>query len=215
MTETNMKNSTTTRPPVAVIAALPIMLGIALLLAGCSSRPDGGEIEAVQAELERARQAEAEVWAPDELRAAEEALNAALNAIAAQEGKWFKSYDSARELLSRARDEAGSASEAAIAGKARARADAEATITAAEGVLGEARSRLEAAPAGRASRADRAMFRDDLEALPQQLEEARAQLAEGKIEEAQESATAVETAAASLRDRIDESLQGKIEPPPK
>jgi soluble cytochrome b562 len=59
------------------------------------------------------------------------------------------------------------------------------------------------------------MFRDDLEALPQQLEEARAQLAEGKIEEAQESATAVETAAASLRDRIDESLQGKIEPPPK
>jgi len=215
MTETNMKNSTTTRPPVAAIAALPIMLGIALLLAGCSSRPDGSEIEAVQAELERARQAEAEVWAPDELRAAEEALNAALNAIAAQEGKWFKSYDSARELLSRARDEAGSASEAAIAGKARARADAEATITAAEGVLGEARSRLEAAPAGRASRADRAMFRNDLEALPQQLEEARRQLAAGEIKEALAGATAAESAAVSLRDRIDESLQGRVEPPPK
>jgi hypothetical protein len=82
-------------------------------------------------------------------------------------------------------------------------------------VLGEARSRLEAAPAGRASRADRAMFRNDLEALPQQLEEARRQLAAGEIKEALAGATAAESAAVSLRDRIDESLQGRVEPPPK
>lgn len=215
MTETRMAKGCAGRPGAPVMAGLAIMMGTTLLLMGCSSRPDSGEIEAVQAEIDRARQAEAEVWAPDELRAAEEALSGALNAISAQEGKWFKSYDGARDLLSRAREEAGNAAEAAIAGKARARDDAEATIAAAEGVLGEARSRLDAAPAGRVSRADRAMFRDELEALPQQLEDARARLAEGKIKESLAGATAAESAAASLRDRIDESLQRRIELPPK
>ena len=215
MTDTNAGNRSMTRPAVSGATALLVVLSIAVLLAGCSSRPDGSDIEAIQADIERARQADAEVWAPDELRAAEEALNAALTAIAAEEGKWFKSYDRAREFLARAREEADGAAEAAIAGKARARADAKATITAAEGVLGDARSRLDSAPAGRASRADRSMFRNDLEALPQQLEEARGQLAAGEINEALEGATAVESAAVSLLDRIEQSLQGRLEPPPK
>jgi len=194
------------------VAVLLVVVGVAVLMAGCSSRPEESEIEAIQADIERARQADAEVWAPDELRAAEEALNAALTAIAAEEGKWFKSYDRAGEFLARAREEAAGAADAAIAAKARARADAEATITAAEGVLGEARSRLESAPAGSASRADRSMFRSDLESLPQQLEKARGQLAADQINEALEGATAVESAAVSLLDRIDQSLQGRIEP---
>ncbi len=198
-----------------VIVRLAIVIGIGALLAGCSSRPDGAEIEAVQAEIERARQAEAEVWAPGELRAAEEALSAALAAIAAEEGKWFKSYDRARELLTRAREEADSAAEAAIAGKAQARADAGAAISSAEGVIGDARSRLTAAPPGRASRADRAMFRNDLDALPQRLEEARTRLAAGEIKAALKDATAVESDAVSLLDRIEQSLQGRPEPPPK
>jgi len=215
MTERTAKTRHWTRPARQQFAVLSMMLGVALLVAGCSSRPDETEIEAIQADIERAREAEAEVWAPDELRAAEEALNAARAAIAEQEGKWFKSYDSARDLLARARDEAASAAEAAVAGKSRARADAEATITAAEGALEEARMRLESAPAGRASRADRAMFRDDLEMLPKQLEEARSQLNAGDINAALTGATAVESAAVSLLDRIESSLQRRVEPPPK
>lgn len=200
-----------TRPAVPGVAAL-VLVVLALLLAGCSSRPDNSEIEAIQAEIERARQADAEVWAPDELRTAEEALNAALTAIAAEEGKWFKSYDRATEFLARAREEATGAVEAAVAAKARARADAESTITAAEGVIAEARSRLDSASPGRASRADRKMFGSELEDLPKRLEAARGQLAAGEINEALESATAVESAAVSLLDRIDQSLQGRAEP---
>jgi hypothetical protein len=215
MDETRARRRCTNRSTGIGIVNLAIVIGIGVLLAGCSSRPDGAEIEAAQAEVERARQAEAEVWAPDELRAADEALNAALAAIAAEEGKWFKSYGRAQELLTKAREEAGSAAEAAIAGKAQARADAEATITSAEGVIGDARSRFTSAPPGRASRADRAMFRNDLDALPQRLEEARTRLAAGEIKEALEQATAVESAAVSLLDRIEQSLQGRPEPPPK
>ena len=215
MTDHDAGNRSRIRPAPLRMAALLLVFGGAVTMAGCSSRPDGAEIEAVQAEIERARQAEAGVWAPDELRAAEEALSTALAAIAAEEGKWFKSYDRATELLARARDEAVSAAEAAIAGKAKARADAEATITAAEGVLGEARSRLDAAPSGRASRADRRMLGTDLEALPQQLDEARARLEAGDIKGALDGATAVESAAVALLDRIDQSLQGRPEPPPK
>jgi hypothetical protein len=193
-------------------AAFVCVIGLALLLSACSSRPDSADIETVQNEIERARQADAEIWAADELRAAEEALNTALAAIAA-DGGWFKSYDQARQFLARARDEAAAAAEAAIAGKAQARADAEATIAAAEDVLEEARSRLETAPSTRASRADRSMFRNDLDALPGRLEGARQSLDGGEIEKALEEATAVESAAAALLDRIEGSLQRRALPP--
>ena len=59
------------------------------------------------------------------------------------------------------------------------------------------------------------MFRNDLDTLPQRLEEARTRLVAGEIKEALEEATAVESAAVSLLDRIEQSLQGRPEPPPK
>jgi hypothetical protein len=196
-------------------AATGLLIVLGGLLAGCSARPEQAEIGAAQAAVERARQAEAGIWAPEDLRAAEEALNEAIGAIAAEEGKWFSSYDRARELLGRAEEEAAGAAEAAIAGKAKARADAEATIASAEAALGEARSRLDAAPAGRLSRGDRSAFRADLEALPRRLEEARTRLQAGEIREALEEATGAERDAAALADRIEESLRGPAEPPPK
>src|SRR5262245_59772947 len=86
----------------------PIMKRTALLLTlaasvvfvavGCA-KPPQDDIAATQAEMDKARQAQAETWAPNELKAADEAMNAAQTEINAQNEKWFKNYDKAKELL--------------------------------------------------------------------------------------------------------------------
>ncbi len=178
-----------------------------------SSRPAQGEIDAAQAEIDRARQAEAEVWAPDELRAAAEALAAALASIAAEEGKWIKSYERATQLLARARDEAASAVEGSIANKAQMRSDAESSIRAAETALDGARKHIDNVPSSRFSRGDRALFRKDLSGIPASLDEARQSLVEGDFSASLTTATEAESRIASVMDRIESALDRRPLPP--
>ena len=193
-----------------VPAAVALILGVTL---GCSSQPPQDEIDAVRVEIERARQVEAEIWAPEELRAAEEALAATQAAIAAQQGSWFKSYDQANQFLTRAGEEATAATEGAIASKAQTRADAVSAITAAENALENARTHIKNLPSTRVSRGDRAMFRNDLAALPARLEAARESLSAGDSRESLSMATEVESAVASAMDRLQNTLDRRPLPP--
>src|SRR5262249_53685211 len=61
---------------------------------GCA-KPPQDEVNAAQAEMDRARQANADTWAPTEAKAAEEAMTAARGEISARNGKWMKKYDKA------------------------------------------------------------------------------------------------------------------------
>jgi TonB family protein len=100
---------------------------VSTLAAACGSAPTD-EVTAARAARDRAA-ANAGQYAPESLRAAEEA-HAALDAeLAVQDGKWFKSYDRARSLAGTAR----AASERALADAetARAKAETEAAATAA------------------------------------------------------------------------------------
>lgn len=114
-----------------------IVLALTLATA-CDTRPTP-EIEAARAARDAAA-ARAGQYAPESLRAAQDA-QAALDAeLAAQDAKWIKSYDRARELATAARlasekatDEAVVAKEradaAAAAAAAKAKADAERRAT--------------------------------------------------------------------------------------
>jgi TonB family protein len=113
--------------------------GLALLIgvtaAGCGTPPND-EIAGARSALERAT-ASAGNDAPDSVRAAQEATAALDAEVAAQDAKWFKSYDRTRELAAAARaasdravaDAAAARERAATALAARARADAEARAT--------------------------------------------------------------------------------------
>ncbi len=193
-----------------------LVMAVALMLVlapGCSSPPAPDEFDAVQAEIDRARAAEAEVWAPDALRAAEDALAAARAAVAAQDGKWLKSYDEAGELLTTAHTAATRATEGAVSGKARARTDAEATITAAETAMENARTHIRNIPASRLSRGDRSSFRRDLDGLPERLDAARESLVAGDFKASLATATEVESSIASVMDRIETTLDRRPLPP--
>jgi protein TonB len=121
----------------ATVRILAIALSLAAINLGCASPPTS-EVDAARAAVDGAT-ASAARYAPDSLKAAQEA-RAALDAeLTTQEGKWFKSYGRTREL--------------AVAAKAageKAEADAVAAKTKAEAAAA-ARARAEAAARAKAA----------------------------------------------------------------
>jgi TonB family protein len=105
-----------------------IILLVLTFATACGTRP-ATEIDAAKAALDRAS-ASAAQYALESLKAAQDA-NAALDAeLAAQDARWIKSYDHARELATSARLASEKAITDAAAGKARAEAAAAAAAAA-------------------------------------------------------------------------------------
>ena len=107
---------------------LSVILLVLTFATACGTRPTT-EIDGAKAALDRAS-ASAAQYAPESLKAAQDA-NAALDAeMAAQDAKWIKSYDRALELATSARLASEKAITDAAAGKARAEAAAAAAAAA-------------------------------------------------------------------------------------
>jgi len=113
-----------------IVGFRAIALGLALLVTGCAA-PPAAEVDAAKAAVDKAVTDGAGQYAAESLKAAQDA-QAALDAeLTAQESKWFKSYDRAKELAiaakaagDKAAAEAVAAKEQADAVAAKAQADA-------------------------------------------------------------------------------------------
>ena len=102
-----------------IVTLRAIALGLAITVAGCAS-PPSADVDAAKAAIDKAAADRADQYAPDSLKAAQDA-RAALDAeLKAQEGKWFKSYDKTKELAAAAKAAGDKASADAIAGKEKA-----------------------------------------------------------------------------------------------
>jgi len=98
-----------------------VALGLALTVAGCAAPPTA-EVDAARAAVDKAVTDRADQYAAESLKAAQDS-RAALDAeLTAQEAKWFKSYDRAKELAVAAKAAGDKA--AAEAAAAREKADA-------------------------------------------------------------------------------------------
>ncbi len=98
-----------------------LVLGLAVMAAGCGAPPTA-DIDAAKAAVTAAAAGGARDYAAASLKAAEDA-QAALDAeLKTQEGKWFKSYDKARQLAAAAKEAGDKATAEAAAGKEKAAA---------------------------------------------------------------------------------------------
>jgi hypothetical protein len=185
--------------------AVPTLAAVVMILAVGCAKPPQEDISAAQAEMDKARQAQAETWAANEYRGANEAMNAAQAEINAQNEKWFKNYDKAKELLATAKADAAKASEAAVANKAQAKSDAEAAMTAADTALGTAEAALKVAPVTKDSKADLELFKNDLATLRSTLDAAKASFASEDYKKALESANSVKDQATSIATQLEEA----------
>jgi len=115
-----------------------IALAVAITAAGCGA-PPAADIDAAKAAVDKAVTDGAGQYAAESIKAAQDA-QAALDAeLKVQEGKWFKSYDKAKELAAAAKAAGEKAAADAVAAKAEADA-----IAAREKAEAEAREQAKA-----------------------------------------------------------------------
>ena len=115
-----------------------IALALAITAAGCGALPTA-DVDAARAAVDKAVTDSAGQYATESVKAAQDA-QAALDAeLKAQEGKWFKSYDKAKELAAAAKAAGEKAAADAVAAKAEADA-----IAAREKAEAEAREQAKA-----------------------------------------------------------------------
>ncbi len=189
------------RNSIVATAALVFVAAVA-----CAKAPQE-DISAAQADLDKAREAQAETWAPNEYQAADSTWKAANDEIQAQNAKWIKNYDKAKELLTKSKEEASKAAQAAAANKEQAKTDSEAAIAAADTALAAAEAGLKVAPVTKDSRADLALFKSDIENLRGTLEQARQAFSSEDYKKALESANSVKDKATSIADQLEQAKQ--------
>jgi len=96
-----------------------IALGLAITVTGCASPPNA-DVDAAKGAVNSAATTGAVQYAPDSLKAAQDA-QAALDAeLKAQDARWFKSYDKTKELAVAAKAAGDKAAADAVAGKEQA-----------------------------------------------------------------------------------------------
>lgn len=146
-----------------IYAVLVLALGFSLLIAGCKSAPTE-EINATKEALSSVRNDDVSTYAPESLKAAEDAMSSALAEVQVQDEKFAltRDYKQSATMLKSAKDLAEKAKTDAQVNKAKAKADAEAAVAALPAVIVEAENLLKTAPKGKDTKADLEMMQGDL-----------------------------------------------------
>lgn len=118
---------------------LAIAMGLAITVTGCASPPTA-DVDGARAAVAKATTDHAERYAVESLKAAQDAEAALDFELKAQEGKWLKSYDKAKELAAVAKAAGDKAAADAVAGKEKA--DAVAAKEQADAAAAKARAKI-------------------------------------------------------------------------
>ncbi len=185
-------------------------LMLVLAMVGCQ-KPPQVEIDGAKAALDAARVAEANDYAPDALRAAEDATAALDAELQAQEQKFalFRSYKKSKELAAAALAAGEKASADAAAGKEEAKQQAQALITEATTALDEAKALLEKAPKGKGTQADIEAMKGDLAGVESSLAEAQNAFNAEKYLDAKSKAEAAKAAAGNVKSAIEQAIEAR------
>jgi hypothetical protein len=171
---------------------LMVLAALVGVVAGCS-KPPTMEMDAAKQKLEQARSAQADQYAPADWQAAQDAMNAADQEIAAQNAKMalMRNYKQAKTLVTAADEAAGKAQTAAAEGKERMRGEAETLITQATAAIDSASALMKKAPKGKETKADLDLIQGDITAAQSSLEEAKMAMTQTDYIQAKAKAQAV------------------------
>jgi hypothetical protein len=180
-----------------------LLLAMAGLLAGCAEPPDA-EAQRAQEAVQTVRDAEAETYAPEALRAVETALADAQQEIQTQNERFaiMRDYEEAEKKLASVGEQATAAREEAIAKKEEARLEAEAGYEAAIQAAEAAAAALDEAPRGKGTRADIAALSADLEAIQGEIAELAGQIEAEEYFAAQDKADALIASSEAISEEI-------------
>jgi hypothetical protein len=185
---------------IAIILAAVALLAI---MVGCSKAPEA-EIQSANAAQQAASLAEAETYAPELYRAAQDTLSTAMAAKQEQDSKFalFRSYGKAKEGFVAAEQMFNNAASEAAAEKERVRIQVEQMIVEVKAVIDTVNMAYQKAPRGKGSRADLELIKADIDAAAAQLTEAETDFAAGKYMAVKSKLEAISQKAHAIIDEI-------------
>jgi hypothetical protein len=147
-----------------VWSVLAVSVLVALVVAGCGSQP-AQEIQAAKGAVDGVVADGGEKFAPAETKGVADSLNAAMEEVKTQDGKFFKNYDKAKEMLTKAKADAETLKTGLAAKKEQAKTEATANLSAAGEAVNAAKAALSKAPKGKGAAADIEAMKGDLQGL--------------------------------------------------
>ncbi len=149
-----------------VLRIMICLVALAALTVGCAKAPQEA-VTATRAVLDSVKVAEVEKYAPEQYKAAQDSLDAAMAEIEKQNSKFALSrkYGMAKTELSSAQALARTAAQQAVANKARIKAEAEDQLAQFQAALAEAKTLIEQAPKGKGEAAALEQIKSDVAAL--------------------------------------------------
>ena len=199
-----MRMSSRGMPRLQVLSAVALL---GLLASGCA-KPPTVEIEAADAAMGNAMNAEAQEYAPEAMGPIRD-LRAQLDAELALQGeKWAvtRSYDRAIELASQIEVAAKETATEAAQAKETVRNETTVLLAEVKVVLEEVQALLAKAPTGKGSAADLAALKADLDSAALILGESEADLVGGKYLEAKTKLLSVQSGVEGVRAAIDAAV---------
>lgn len=181
-----------------VFAALAV-----LLVVGCSKAPEM-EMNNATTAMQAAQTSEAEQYAPDAYKMAQDTLAAANAAKTEQDSKFalFRSYGKSKEMFAAAQTLADKAKADADTEKERVRQEVTGMITETQAAIDAATAALAKAPRGKGSKADIEMIKNDLASVTTAFDQAKADFDSGKYLVAKTKLEAVKAKAESITNEI-------------
>ncbi len=187
---------------------LVLVLAVAMIvtLAACAKQPTQ-EMDGAKAAVDAAIAAGSDKYAKEEVKGLNDELTAALDEIKVQDGKFFKNYDKAKEILAKVKTSADALTAEIPARKEKAKADAQAAIDAAKTAVNDAKAMLAKAPRGKGTKADIEALKADVAGLEASITEAEGLMGTEDYIGAAEKANAVKDKAAEVSSQITAAIE--------
>jgi hypothetical protein len=192
-----------------LVWSLALAMAVAMFT-GCAKAPTQ-ELNDAQAAISAAAAAGATKYAVEQLKTVNDGIAAANAAIKEQEGKFFKNYDKAKEVLAKTKADADALKASIPARKEAAKNAATAAQNEAVAAVDGAKKLLAKAPKGKGTSSDLAAFKADLTGLDSALAEVSALITSEDFFPAADKANQVKAKAGEISAQI-EAAMAKVAP---
>jgi hypothetical protein len=182
-----------------------LVLVAAFVFSACGSKP-AKALDEAKATIEGLAKEGADKYAPEEFKKLNDNLTAALDEIKGQEGKLFKKFGKATELLAQVKTDAEALKAALPAKIEAAKSAAMALQTEAQTALKDAEALLKKAPMGKGTKADIEAFKADLKGLNDAIPQIQTALDAQDYVGAADQAKAIKDKAMSIVEQINAAI---------
>ena len=188
------------------IGLVVLAVGLLAFMTSCGEKP-AKEIDETTASMNTVISEGLGKYSPDDEKKLKDAMAAAMDEIKVQDGKTFKDYDKAKQMLADVKKSAAEMKGALPAKKEQAKQGALAASEAAKAAVAEAKKLLAKAPKGKGTAADIEALRGDLKGTEDLLPEVQSLIDKEDYSAAVSKANAIKEKAAGITSQVQQALE--------